>query len=848
MVITPNSTNPSGGGWSNCNSPTSGGWAKCFCSYDFSHTPPGCGGAAPPAWRIDFTDKADMYLKVNNIFAGNIATGFWPDACPFGVEYPLDKLDNLSLDVDVKILQASYSGQNIHNENISRYAIVMAVKRTNGPNASDGSNVFYTELDFWDSNTAALYGTPYYVASNINATNPYGTNSMQGGGAVDEYKADDWENRPLNQWKHFHIDFLPYINSTLKFLTCPTSKTCTTAYDRIQNGTGIHAGDKLAMVYVAVESMDITAESEVLVANFSVTANGYCYMLSKTITNAFSNGVYDPVADVNKDCVVDTHDSIAWARNSDNETWCYQKLNDNTPCSTNLTQSVTPASGAAAAPVTPTFICNYTGSTGTPVTGATVNVTIDSNVYVAAYNPSTGDYRYSGLSLTGGHQWYCNTSKTNYAPQTGTTQLYISLPSGCDVAVDSLPFIIHMNNTVYCLVYNTPTDSDGILFTNHTHNTTLDCRGFTLAPSHSPQSNSVGVDLAGGTRNNTIKNCNIATFDYGIFFEFSRTSRENTENNIVINTTVSHNNYGFYLDYGTSSSVLTNNQVNGNIYGFYTLNNPSNNTIKDSKIQNNAFGIYIYNMGGSPAPNLVYNNLFNNTQNLLVDSYNTEYWNTTKTPGTNIIGGPYIGGNYWSDYNGNDTNGDGLGDTNLPYNSGGKIATGGDSLPLLFPTTFIQSVYPASGTQYTSVLPTFTCWYYYQNAAGTAPIPNASVFVTVDGVRYNTIPMGYFYSLTGPTLSTGSHTWYCNASAPGYQSQTGSIQTYTVLQQSGGGGGGGGGCTYRGCLKVEPTEQMPVGNTWTLTVVLIAIIGLVIGYFILREALYTSVTRKRKRK
>jgi len=88
-------------------------------------------------------------------------------------------------------------------------------------------------------------------------------------------------------------------------------------------------------------------------------------------------------------------------------------------------------------------------------------------------------------------------------------------------------------------------------------------------------------------------------------------------------------------------------------------------------------GIFLNSSGN----NLIYNNCFNNTNNAYDDGSNI--WNITKTSGTNIIGGPYLGGNYWSDYTGWDTNGDGLGDIKLPYNSSGNIITGGDYLPLV---------------------------------------------------------------------------------------------------------------------------------------------------------------------
>jgi hypothetical protein len=56
-------------------------------------------------------------------------------------------------------------------------------------------------------------------------------------------------------------------------------------------------------------------------------------------------------------------------------------------------------------------------------------------------------------------------------------------------------------------------------------------------------------------------------------------------------------------------------------------------------------------------------------------------------PGTNIIGGSYMGGNYWHDCTGKDLDGDGLGDTSLPYSSSGNILRGGDYYPLTTPYT-----------------------------------------------------------------------------------------------------------------------------------------------------------------
>ena len=94
----------------------------------------------------------------------------------------------------------------------------------------------------------------------------------------------------------------------------------------------------------------------------------------------------------------------------------------------------------------------------------------------------------------------------------------------------------------------------------------------------------------------------------------------------------------------------------------------------------------------SSGSNLIYNNIFNNTVNLLNNTqgypgygFDDAVWNTTKTSGTNIIGGPYIGGNLWEKPDGTgfsqiyvDLDGDGI--ANFPYNINGSEV---DYLPLV---------------------------------------------------------------------------------------------------------------------------------------------------------------------
>jgi parallel beta-helix repeat protein len=254
-----------------------------------------------------------------------------------------------------------------------------------------------------------------------------------------------------------------------------------------------------------------------------------------------------------------------------------------------------------------------------------------------------------------------------------------------------------------------------------------------------------GVYLAQST-NNVISNCNLANNGYGVYADHASNNQiafniatgevgagDELGDGIYLyycnNNTIKRNTLSSNIDFGLSlyhsaRNVITNNTINDNMAIGIRLGEGSNyntltyNTFTRNGANNQDTGIWgEYHVGivrVSTTGNRIYLNNFVSQQQATAGEANDATLNSTEKLVYTFNGVEHTGymGNYYSDYNGTDKDGTGIGSTPSSY---------GDKYPLIKPVANYGTITPVSAVKTTTSTP------HGQNESTKAVAGNQSV-------------------------------------------------------------------------------------------------------------------------
>jgi nitrous oxidase accessory protein len=159
--------------------------------------------------------------------------------------------------------------------------------------------------------------------------------------------------------------------------------------------------------------------------------------------------------------------------------------------------------------------------------------------------------------------------------------------------------------------------------------------GFSINGANDAQKAGIYLENAQGIM---VSNNNLSSNRLGIYLESSTTNMLNLNN-------ISENEVGIFLNTSEDNWII-NNKVKMNSLNGIFLEASDGNQLKGNLLHfNTGYGLMLSNS----SKNLIYDNYFQNSQNVGYEGTNMENaWNMSMKRGINIAGGPYLGGNYWT--------------------------------------------------------------------------------------------------------------------------------------------------------------------------------------------------------